>query len=70
MQEENDTPSPDHDAIVYGEAVIGQTGDVPLPNLHLVTQHGNEGELIGTRYTTLLTLLHPVVHLVLCRKKL
>ena len=59
--------APDHYAIVDGETVVGQSCDVPLPDLHLVPQNGAEGELAGTRHTTGAAELHPVIHLILDR---
>ena len=57
--------SPDDDAIINGEAVIGQPSNVPLPDLDLVTEGGTQREVLRTRDVSLSAHAAPVPDLVL-----
>jgi len=54
-----------HNAVVYREGVCGETSDVPGSNLHLVTQCGDEREVVGTRDPAFFHRLDPRCNLVL-----
>ena len=59
--------SPDDDAVINGEAIIGQPCNVPLPDLDLVSKCGTQRELVRAGDASLLTHTAPLLNLVLER---
>lgn len=54
-----------HDAIVNGEGICWKTRNIPLPDLHRISQGGDQGEVIRTRDTSFFHLIYPQFYLVL-----
>ena len=57
--------SPDDDAVINGEAIIGQPSNVPLPDLDLVSKCGTQREFVRAGDASLLTHTAPLLNLVL-----
>ena len=57
--------SPDDDAVINGEAIIGQPCNVPRPDFDLVSKCATQREFVRAGDASLLTHTAPLLNLVL-----
>eukprot|EP00955_Chlamydomonas_euryale_P021028 222754-Chlamydomonas_euryale.AAC.4 len=65
LRVDHERPAPracDHDAVVDGEGVVGQSGDAPLADPDRIPQHRRQAELPGAGHAACLQVCHPLPH--------